>query len=162
MAWVPGELLQAEDRGHRAGQKARGYHVIHLLAEFDRQAAWAALAAANAADLPLEKLVPAEDLRQLREEGVWTEALLAAEDDRQRREATADAAALAATVENIDEHMVAALEAKVHHIGDVLGEAADQLVVSADVGAEGGLTRLARATEQRVRPSATVGKPIPG
>lgn len=30
--WVPAAMLQAEDRGHRAGQKAKGYHIISLLA----------------------------------------------------------------------------------------------------------------------------------
>jgi hypothetical protein len=30
--WVPAALLQAEDRGHRAGQKSASYHIITLIA----------------------------------------------------------------------------------------------------------------------------------
>ncbi|MBF0860163.1 DEAD/DEAH box helicase [Gluconobacter sp. LMG 31484] len=36
--WVPAAMHQAEDRGHRAGQTAKGYHIISLLAHMpDRQ-----------------------------------------------------------------------------------------------------------------------------
>ncbi|MCP1271863.1 C-terminal helicase domain-containing protein [Acetobacter cerevisiae] len=36
--WVPAAMHQAEDRGHRAGQMAKGYHIISLLAHMpDRQ-----------------------------------------------------------------------------------------------------------------------------
>jgi len=31
--WVPARLLQAEDRGHRLGQQAASYHIIHLVAD---------------------------------------------------------------------------------------------------------------------------------
>lgn len=33
--WVPANLLQAEDRGHRLGQTANGYHVLTCMADFD-------------------------------------------------------------------------------------------------------------------------------
>lgn len=137
LAWVPGELLQAEDRGHRAGQQAKGYHVIHLTAQFDREAASALAEEVNADGLPLEELAPAEDLRR------W----------RQCRAAAAEAV-LEAAVENIDEHMIGALDAKVAHINQVLGEAADRLVATSEEdGPASGLSRLAQATEQRVRPA---------
>ena len=36
--WVPAAIHQAEDRGHRARQTAKGYHIISLLAHMpDRQ-----------------------------------------------------------------------------------------------------------------------------
>lgn len=33
LAWVPTELMQAEDRGHRTGQSAQSYTIHHLVAD---------------------------------------------------------------------------------------------------------------------------------
>jgi superfamily II DNA or RNA helicase len=33
LPWVPADLLQAEDRGHRDGQKSAGYHVVYFHAQ---------------------------------------------------------------------------------------------------------------------------------
>ena len=35
MDWVPSAMHQAEDRGHRAGQTAAGYHIITIAAQMD-------------------------------------------------------------------------------------------------------------------------------
>ena len=154
LAWVPGHLVQAEDRGHRAGQTAPKYHIIHLVADIIPSEP-AKKPAGLEAPIPLPKLMP-EDYAKFEETGVESPELAAAyekllDDDQswQDYEWERQQAEFHAAVENIDEHMINALDSKLAHIDAVLDEQSESLVAgSLELGAA--MNRLARATEERV------------
>ena len=55
-----------------------------------------------------------------------------------------------ASAKNIDQHMIDALDAKIAHIDEVLGEDSGAMIAD-DGGKDSGVTRLAQATQKRVQ-----------
>ena len=154
LAWVPGDLLQAEDRGHRAGQRAPKYHIVHLVAEIVRSSMPKPLRGMQP-PVPLARSLPRDGM-QYEQTGVKSLALRAAESKWTKSaalwaqyESKQDQAIRCAFTENIDDHMIDALESKLAHIDEVLSEKSDVMV--ADRAADSGLRRLAEATRDRIQ-----------
>ena len=154
LAWVPGQLLQAEDRGHRAGQTAAKYHIIHLVAEIVPPPTPKPPEGLEPL-IPLPELLP-KDYRRLERTGIASPAWEAAEakllqnlELHEKYASEQEQAQRLAAVENIDQHMIDALGAKTAHIDEVLGEESDAMFADGEQGS--GIARLAQATEERVQ-----------
>ena len=152
--WVPGALLQAEDRGHRAGQTASGYQIIHLTAEFAPPPV-PEPSVEPAPPMPLPFSMPEDqtpsDEGDLPAQVSDLDAELQPEDwDRWAEFQKEEAQALrCGPVENLDEYMITALDAKTRLSDEIFAETLDPII--AQVSDDDGMTRLVKATEARVR-----------
>ena len=151
--WVPGVLLQAEDRGHRAGQTASSYHILHLTTEIVPPQPTPAVHEPMA----LSETMP-DEWRKYEEEDIISPRLrraitkLELDFDHWQQYRADDAEAMQlGSVENIDEYMIAALDAKTRHIDATLSEESEPLVAQSPEDETGAMTRLARVTEERIR-----------